>query len=251
MNNDDMTMSQALTLLHADTDRQGPGDDAFSRKLLRRLPALPSDCKIADLGCGTGVASVLLAQHFGQAVLSVDTSEEFLKTLSVNAKRMGVEHLITTLCTDMGSLDPTQNRLNLLWSEGAAYNLSFEGAMRKWRPLMAEDGIAVVSEMSWFGDDRPQEALTYWRDAYPEMADEQVNVASAERHGFKLLFKERLPANVWWTNYYDPLSDQLDVFAGSPSRTMQEAISETRQEIDLFRRYSDYFGYTFYVLKAV
>jgi SAM-dependent methyltransferase len=250
MNTDDMTISEALTALHEGTDRQGPGDDAFSLGLLRRLPELPSNCAIADLGCGTGVASVLLAQHFRQPVLCVDTSEVFLRALSRKAESLGIAHLIKTLCADMGSLDPAKHRFDLLWSEGAAYNLTFVGAMRQWRPLMAEHGIAVVSEMSWFGAERPREALAYWSDAYPEMADEQVNTASAERHGFELLFTERLPANAWWTNYYDPLVAQLDAHGVSPSKTMQEAISETRQEIALFRKFSDYFGYTFYVLRA-
>lgn len=251
MNSDDMTMIEALTLLHEGTDRQGPGDDTFSLELLRRLPDLPSDCAIADLGCGTGAAGLLLAQEFQRPVLCVDTSKAFLNALSLKAESMGIGHLITTLCTDMGSLDPEKYKLDLLWSEGAAYNLTFEGALRKWRPLMTKNGIAVVSEMSWFSSERPREAADYWRNAYPEMADEKANTASAERHGFTLLFTERLPANAWWRNYYDPLLDQLDAHADSSSKMMQEAISETRQEIELFRKYSEYFGYSFYALKAV
>lgn len=251
MSTDDMTMGEALTLLHEGTDRQGPGDDCFSLGLLRRLPDLPSDCAIADLGCGTGAAGVLLAQQFGQPVLCVDTSEEFLRALSLKAERMGIGHLIKTLCADMGSLDPEKHRFDMLWSEGAAYNLTFEGAMGKWRPLMAKNGIAIVSEMSWFGAERPQDASRFWREAYPEMADEQANTASAERNGFELLFAERLPTTAWWTNYYDPLIGRLDAHANSPSKTMQEAISEKRQEMELFGKYSEYYGYTFYALKAV
>lgn len=251
MNTEDMTLYDALTILHGGTDRQGPGDDAFSLEMLRRLPRLPSDCAIADLGCGTGIASVLLAQHFQQPVLCVDTSDAFLSTLSAKAEALGIAHLINTLCKDMGALDPEQHQFDLLWSEGAAYILTFEGTMRKWRPLMAANGIAVVSEMSWFGSQRPREALDYWSAAYPEMADEPTNTEYAKRHGFKLLFTERLPSSAWWTNYYDPLLDQLDTHAASPTQAMQDAIAETREEIALFRNYSDYFGYTFYILKAV
>ena len=251
MNTDDMTMGEALTLLHGETERQGPGDDTFSLEILQRLPELPSPCKIADLGCGTGAASMLLARHLQQPVLSVDTSAEFLRTLSTKAENAGIGHLISTLCADMGALDPEKYQFDLLWSEGAAYNLTFAVAMEKWRPLMANNGIAAVSEMSWFGAERPREVQDYWRDAYPAMASEEANKASAEQHGFRLLFTQRLPANAWWTNYYDPLLDQLDAHAGTASATLQEAIAETRQEIALFRKFSDYFGYTFYGLQAV
>lgn len=250
MNTDDMTMREALTILHDGTDRQGPGDDEFSRHILRKLPDLPPDGAIADLGCGTGAASLLLARHFQRPVLCVDTSEEFLRTLSETAERLGLGQQINTLLADMGSLDPDEYQFGLLWSEGAAYNLTFEGAMRKWRPLMTKGGIAVVSEMSWFGSDRPGDVLGYWNAAYPEMADEQTNRARAERNGFRLLFTERLPTEAWWDNYYGPLLERLDAQASAPSPTMREAVAETRQEIELFRRYSDYFGYSFYVLKA-
>lgn len=250
MSSADISLYEALTVLHGGTDRQGPGDDDFSLEILRRLPQLPPDCVIADLGCGTGIASVLLAQHFHQPVLCVDTSDQFLNTLSAKAENLGIAHLITTLCMDMGALDPEKHQFDLLWSEGAAYILGFEGAMKKWRPLMKENGIAVVSEMSWFSSEPPREALEYWSAAYPEMADEKRNIASAELHGFRLLFTQRLPASAWWTNYYDPLLEQLDRHADSPFKTMRETVAETRQEIALFRKYSDYFGYTFYALKA-
>ncbi|NNF78836.1 MAG: methyltransferase domain-containing protein, partial [Rhizobiales bacterium] len=232
-------------------ERQGPGDDTFSLDLLGKLPTLASDCAIADLGCGTGIASVLLAQHFRRPVLCVDTSEEFLKSLSQKAETLGIGPLIKTRCADMGTLDPQTHRFDLLWSEGAAYNLTFEGAMRKWRPLMAKNGIAVVSELSWFTSERPEEISDYWHNAYPEIADEQVNAARAEAHDFELLFTERLPESAWWRNYYNPLLDRLAANAESPSKMMQEVILETRREIDLFRTFSAYFGYTFYVLKAV
>ncbi len=248
---DDMTMEEALTLLHQGTSRQGPGDDHFSHEILQRLPKLPADCVIADLGCGTGTASLLLAKHFQRPILCVDTSETFLRALSQNAEDAGLGHLVQPLCADMGALDPKQHQFDLLWSEGAAYILTFAGALQKWRPLMAEGGVAVISEMSWFGPERPREAFEFWNMAYPEMADEQANVASAERHGFKLLFSERLPAQAWWSNYYDPLSARLEAHAGSSSPTLQEAIAETRQEMDLFRAYSAFYGYTFYALQAV
>lgn len=247
---DEMTMREALIRLHGGADRQGPGDDAFSLELLRKLPGLPPDCAIADLGCGAGEASLLLAQYFQHPVLCVDMAEEFLAMLSEKAKKRGIDRFITTLCADMGALDPAQYQFDLLWSEGAAYNLTFAGAMRQWRPLMTENGVAVVSEMNWFGAERPREALDFWGEAYPAMADEHTNIASAKEHGFDLLFTQRLPSSAWWTNYYNPLLELMDVHAQTSSKTLQAVIAEMRQEIELFRKHSDDYGYTFYVLKA-
>lgn len=48
------------------------------------LPLLPSDCVIADLGCGAGELAVLLARHVKQ-VIGVDNSAEMLKTAKKRA----------------------------------------------------------------------------------------------------------------------------------------------------------------------
>jgi len=251
MNTNVMTMRQAMTLLFGDIDRQGPGDDTFTKKILARLPHIPKKAQIADLGCGTGAGGLLLAQHYQQPVLCVDIFQKFLQTLDTRAQNFGVEALINTMQADMGNLDPRKYQFDLLWSEGAAYNLTFDVAIKKWRPLMAKNGIAVVSEMSWFSADRPQKALEFWDEAYPQLASEKDNLASVAKHGFEVLFTERLPASSWWKYYYDPLLDKADILAMGAPKALQEAIAEIRWETDVFREFSDYFGYTFYGLKAI
>lgn len=250
MSADEAEVIAALVELHRGLERQGPGDDLFSDMILDRLPPLRSDGEIADLGCGTGAASVLLAQRFSRPVLCVDTSEDFLHELADRAAKAGVDSLTTTMCADMGGLDPHEHQFALIWSEGAAYNLTFDGALRAWRPLLPNGGLAVVSEMSWFGQVRPTEAAAFWAEAYPAMAGEEENIAAAERHGFTTLFTERLPTRAWWTNYYNPLLTRLTDHEGTRSPAIRAAITEIRHEIDLFRSYSGYYGYSFYVLEA-
>ncbi len=95
---DDEQVMAALVDLHRGLDRQGPGDEAFSRDILARLPQIPVTSTVADLGCGSGAASVLLARHLARPVVCVDTSAEFLEGLTARAEAAGVPHLTTALC---------------------------------------------------------------------------------------------------------------------------------------------------------
>lgn len=238
----------ALIDLHRGLDRQGPGDADFSRHILSHLPTLPLQPRIADLGCGSGAGALLLAQHYQTTVMAVDASAVFIDELKARAKQLGLEHLIIPIQGDMAQLDWSAGSVDLLWSEGAAYNLGFEQALKLWRPLLANSGIAVISEMTWFTDDVPEAAIAYWQNAYPGMGTEAENSDRARRAGFRILATHRLPTQAWWVNYYGPLRERMQQIAITPMT--QSVIHETEEEIRLFEQFSDVYGYTFYVLQA-
>jgi ubiquinone/menaquinone biosynthesis C-methylase UbiE len=238
----------ALIDLHRGLDRQGPGDTDFSRGILRGLPPLPPTAHIADLGCGGGAGALLLAQHYQCHVTAVDASSVFIETLRRRAKEAGLNHLITPLVADMAALDWPSASVNLLWSEGAAYTLGFERALGSWRPLLVHDGIAVISEMSWFTDKPPEPALAYWQAAYPTMGSESRNIARARGAGYEVIATKRLPSELWWRNYYDPLRTRLEQAREIPIN--QEVVRETEAEMALFEKFSRFYGYTFFILRA-
>jgi SAM-dependent methyltransferase len=239
----------ALIDLHRGHDRQGPGDSDFSRQILSDLPPLPLKPRIADLGCGSGASALLLAQHYQSTVMAVDRSSVFIDELKVRAKQLGIEDLIVPICGDMAQLDWQMGSVDLLWSEGAAYHLGFEQALKLWRPLLANNGIAVLSELSWFTDDVPEPALNFWQNAYPTMGTEAENIGRANRSGFSVLSTQRLPSQAWWVNYYEPLRERMQQIEITPSS--QAVMLETEAEMRMFERFSDSYGYTFYVLQAV
>lgn len=251
MTTTDMTTREAMSLVFGGLERQGPGDEALARSILRRLPGLPANPVIADLGCGTGSGSLVLADELDAVVRCVDVNGSFLATLQHWAEAAGLSPLIRTVEADMASRNWLDVPLDLLWSEGAAYALTFEAALRAWRPMLAPSGLAVISEMSWFEEEHPVEAERFWRDAYPAMASEADNRAAAAAEGYRVLATHRLSNEAWWRSYYDPLSEKLDELSGRGSEALRAVIAETRQEIELFRRHGDAYGYAFYVLQAV
>jgi len=241
----------ALISLHGGLERQGPGDRSLSLQILRSLKNLPSKPRIADLGCGTGAGALLLAEYFGSPVLAVDSASAFVEELRMHAKARGLDHLITAIEADMGNLNRRDASIDLLWSEGAAYNLGFEHAMHLWRPLLVTGGNAVVSEMSWFSGQIPTSALEFWQAAYPAIGSESENRIRAEKAGFKVLAMHRLPSEAWWASYYSPLIKRIEEIRTAANPIMRSVIQEIESEMNLFRQFSDFYGYTFYVLEAV
>jgi len=242
---------QALIKLHLGLERQGPGDTNYSNHILSLITGLPQSPRIADIGCGAGAGTLLLADRYKSKVRAVDFAREFLDELVNRAKQRGLEHLVETIECDMGSLDWDPESIDLLWSEGAAYNLTFEGALKAWRPLMAANGIAVVSEMSYFTSEVPEPVRVYLQKAYPTIGTELENSVSANSSGFEVLGIHRLPSKAWWDNYYGPLREKMSSLKHSKDSFMQSVIDETEEEMKLFEEYEQYYGYSFYIMRAV
>ncbi len=50
---------------------------------------------------------------------------------------------------DMKDIPTRFNSIDLLWSEGAAYNIGFSNALTTWASAIDQNGFAVISELSW------------------------------------------------------------------------------------------------------
>lgn len=168
----------------ASIDRQGPGSDEATRRALSFVPNIDACSRIADIGCGTGSSTLLLAADTGAHVTAIDLFPQFLTRLSERAKAAGVYERITTAAASMDALDYAEASFDLLWCEGAIYNIGFENGLRSWRPMLKDGGYIAVTDATWLTDRRPAEVETFWHDAYPGITDIAGNIAAIQRCGY-------------------------------------------------------------------
>ena len=155
---------QLLIDLHKNAKRQGPGGDAET-KLALDLTLLDrrASLNVADIGCGTGASTFLLAKLLDKAhFTAVDFLPEFLEVLEEKAKALGASERITTLACSMDDLPFTNEEFDLIWSEGAIYNMGFEKGVKNWYRFLKPGGVLVVSEITWITETRPVEIQNYW-----------------------------------------------------------------------------------------
>ncbi|HEV7735705.1 MAG TPA: class I SAM-dependent methyltransferase [Candidatus Binatia bacterium] len=243
-------MSDPFFTLYRDLPRYGPGCDDATREALRRLGPLAPRSRVLDLGCGNGAQTLVLAASLDDpSVTAVDLHQPFLDELTVAAAHTGLGDRIHTRCDDFGALDEPPGCADLLWSEGAIYHLGFAGGLQRWRPLLAPDGRAAVTELTWLTDAPPDDAATFWRDAYPAMTTEDGNRAAADEVGWIVDDTFTLPASAWWESYYAPLAARIAVLRPDADDALRAVIADTEREIDLWIDHGGAYGYVFYLLR--
>ena len=232
-------------------NRQGPGSDESTRKALSMIPSIGSDSVIADLGCGTGSSTMILAQEAHANITAVDLFPDFLKILNSNALKADLSKYIHTLQADMADIPFAKGSLDLIWCEGAIYNIGFRNGLTMWRPFLKADGYIAVSESTWLTEQRPEEIQKFWDDAYSEMTTIDSNLDIIKQSGYEPIDYFVLPMECWTKNFYDPAAKiQEEYLARNHDNSIaQELVRNQRHEAELYRKYHQYYGYVFYIAK--
>ena len=243
-----MKTANPIDLLFADMDKLGPGDDADSLYVLRSLPKHRFSV-VVDAGCGAGRQTLVLAEELNTPIEAIDLYQPFLNRLKRQAKQNGVANLVRTHCMDMKDIPRVFPDVDLLWAEGAAYNIGFANALRTWATAINPDGFVVASELCWLRDEIPSVVKEFFKIGYPDMQSVPQNIATAEDAGYKLFNTYTLPAKAWVKDYYDVLEPRAKSLVDHPDPSVRDFAVETIQEIETFRASEDSYGYVFYILQ--
>ena len=239
-------------VIHSGLPREGPGDNNSTRKAYRMLKDLPKNPRILDVGCGPGMQTVELAKQSGGQIVAVDFHEPFLEQLKEAVKKEGLDNRVKAVKGDMCNLKFEDGSFDVVWSEGAIFVIGFEKGLREWRRLLTPDGYVVVSEMSWLHHDVPQEAKMYIKQVYPPIKTIEGNIEVIQNSGYRLVGFFVLPSKSWWDNYYTPIETKLPSLKAryKDDKEALQVIAREEAEIEMLRKYSDYYGYVFYVMQV-
>jgi len=259
--NQNEQMEFLYNLIDASLPRLGPGDDLSTKKVLNELLSAESQrldasgagkLRILDIGCGNGAHTIQLAKHIDGIIVAVDNHQPYLDELQRRAEAEGVSEKIQIYLRDMCDLGLDKGSFDLIWSEAALYSMGFREGLAVCYSLLALGGLLAVSELSWLRPDPPAESRDFFANEYPAMVDIDTNLATIKSCGYKVLGHFTLPESAWWDSYYNPLENRLKSFrkryASDPERI--EMIDAFQMEIEMYRRYSSYYGYVFYLMQC-
>jgi cyclopropane fatty-acyl-phospholipid synthase-like methyltransferase len=243
-----MKTPNPIDLLFADMDKLSPSDNSFSLYVLHSLPKHRFEV-VVDAGCGAGRQTMVLAGELGTPIQAVDSYQPFLNRLKRRAKERGIAHLVRTHCMDMKDIPSVFPNIDLLWAEGAAYNIGFANALITWAQAIKPDGFAVVSELCWLREEIPEPVREFFRSGYPEMQSVPQNIEMAEEAGYEIFNIYTLPQEAWVEDYYDILEPRAKSLVNHSDPAVRDFVVETLKEIETFRISEDSYGYVFYVLQ--
>ena len=231
--------------------RQGPGNRAGAARALSFCRELPASPAVLDLGCGVGGQTLHLAELTSGTIVAVDSHPPSIERLTTTLAERGLSQRVQTLVGDMRHLEQPQEQFDLIWSEGALYNVGLENALRICYGLLRPGGHVAFTDAVWRKEDPPPEVKAGFDLEYPTMGWVADNLATIVNCGFELLGHFTQPDEAWWDDFYTPMENRIAALRSKYAKDIDALaiLDQIAREPEMHRRYSDFYAYEFFVAR--
>lgn len=202
------------------------------RKNLNRYTALAFNClpamdhpRILDIGCGTGIPTLLLAELSNGHITGIDSDAYAIRMLQGKIRQYGLGERVTAEVRSFNSLLFSKESFNLVWSEGAVHFIGFKEGINAWGELVKDKGFLVIHD---------------------ELGHLKRKLEIIHSSSFHLLGYFVLSETTWEKEYCRPLQALLD---NDPHYRGTEEGKKAKTELGLFRKNPESFRSAFFIMQ--
>lgn len=237
--------------LYESLPRQGPGNRDCAARAIALCRDLPPAAALLDLGCGVGGQTLHLADLLSGPIVALDSHAPSIERLRAAVVARGLAGRIQPVVGDMANPGLRPASFDLVWSEGALYNIGIANALRVCGGLLRAGGYLAFTDAVWRRDDPPSEVKASFDADYPTMGRVADVVATIEGNGFSLIGRFTLPDEAWWDDFYAPMEIRIEELRGKYGNDDEAlaVLDQLAREPGMHRRSSDYYAYAFFVAR--
>jgi SAM-dependent methyltransferase len=212
---------------------------------------IDSISRVADLGCGTGCQTMILAHNLHGSIVGLDQIPDFIAALNASALKLNLQDRVTGIVGSMEDLPFQKEEFDLIWSEGAIDAIGFEKGLTHWNGFLKMNGHVSVTCPCWFTDEHPAEVGRFWADAGSGLNTIEYNVSAMQRAGYAPVAVFTLPEQCFTDNYFAPRAEAEKVLLArrAGNKTAEAYIENDKYEVELHSKYKQLYGYAFYIGK--
>lgn len=196
-------------------------------KALKLIPETDRP-EILDVGCGTGVPTIILAELTNGNITGVDIDNEALEILKSKIVEKQLESRIVTRNCSMSEMKFHGGGFDIIWAEGSIAVMGFDKGLIAWKPFLKKHGYVVVHDDSDDFDNK---------------------IKSIPGCGFELLNHFFISKDEWWKLYYDHLESELNENYFIQNKKPDDEAKKLINELNIFRKDPQKFSSVYFIMQ--
>jgi len=231
--------------------RQGPGNRDCAARALQLCSGLPHSPVILDLGCGVGGQTLHLAELTSGIITAIDSHAPSIERLQETLTEQGLSQRVQAQVGDLAHPEQLPESFDLIWSEGALYNIGIGTALRVCRGLLRPGGYLAFTDAVWREENPPPEIRAIFDHDYPTMGWLNDVMSEIQDCEFDLVGHFTLPDVAWWGDFYSPMEDRIAELRRKYTDDIEASaiLDQLAEEPQMHRRYSNFYAYEFFVAR--
>ncbi len=202
----------------------------YTRRAFKLLPKMESP-QILDIGCGSGIPTLELAELCNGEIAGIDIDQQELNKFNSKIEKRGLSSRIKTYNRSIYDTKFPNESFDLLWEEGVIHILNIKKCLEESNRILKLKGFLVSFEtIKWVRN----------------------NLEAFPKHGFMLLDKFLLPEEAWWTEYYSPLENKIrELRIKYKGYKELEALDGHEKDIAMLKKNPKEFDCGFYIYQKI
>jgi len=220
-----------LDLYRIEKDQIRENLNKYTKKAFDFLPKIKNPY-ILDVGCGSGVPTIELANISGGHVVGIDIDETALNLLRRKLQQMGLKDRVSVIKNSIHTMDFPQENFDIIWAEGSSFVIGFEKSIKNWCRFLKQNGFLVIHD---------------------ELKDKNKKLKFLTKYGYALIAQFELSNNLWWREYLTPLEKLIQKFRNKyPNDSMlNKELNKDQIEIEKCRSDSTLASSFFVIIQKI
>ena len=202
----------------------------YTRKAFENLPKI-DDPHILDVGCGTGIPTLELARLSNGKITGIDIDQRALDKLNLKIKQEGLSARVKVYNRSIYDMQFEDEMFDIIWEEGVIQLLDLKKALTECNRVLKLNGFMITGE------------ATNWADK---------KLKHFPKFGFKLVKQIPWEKECWWTEYYAPLEEKINILRKKHENLDDiEEIKQHLMEIKMVKKDTTGFDCVTYIMQKV
>jgi cyclopropane fatty-acyl-phospholipid synthase-like methyltransferase len=195
----------------------------YLEKACLKLPRLKNP-NILDIGCGSGVPTIWIAENFSGNITAIDKDNESVKYLQHKITEENLQNRINTLCISFSKFRCESDFYDIIISEGFLNIIGFESGFIRIKEILKNKGYIVIHD---------------------EYKDHDKKLKLINDNKCSVIDTLYLDENVWWNDYYRQLEIEISRIS---IPKMVELFKSDIEEIKYYKNTPSLFRSIYYII---